>query len=160
MVGWVCFFFLNVHSKNTTYNQSGSTATGFYAVLVTLEHFVQSSNVSSPQTSPITNMGEWVGLCRVLTTLSFRPSVHEFWIFHSPRWPKKFLSNCSDFWRPPKNWLSRVTWTLGWNGTVELIKVCITQYKMMVFNKSDSCLESRVKEIQLEPIWGYKSRQD
>jgi hypothetical protein len=32
--------------------------------------------------------------------------------------------------------------------------------RMMAFNKSGSCLESRVKEIELEPIWGYNGRQD
>jgi hypothetical protein len=32
--------------------------------------------------------------------------------------------------------------------------------RMMMFNKSSGCLESRVKEIQLEPIWGYNRRQD
>jgi hypothetical protein len=28
--------------------------------------------------------------------------------------------------------------------------------RMMVFNKSDGCRKSRVKEIELELVWGYK----
>jgi hypothetical protein len=103
------FFQKDVHPKNTTYNQSGSTATGFYAVLVTLERFVQSPNVSSPR----------------------------------------------DVWS--QTWVGEL---VDVGPLLKLIKVCITQYKMMALNKSDGCLESRVKEIQLEPIWGYNWRQD
>jgi hypothetical protein len=56
--------------------------------------------------------------CQDQDTVQFRPSVHRFGNFPSPRWPKNFLLICGEL----KKWsfIRAVTrdWTLGRNGTV------------------------------------------